>query len=341
MRKRFEQQLKMGQIPISETEINPDSQNALDQLLAALKEIFCDEEYNEKIFNILETELFQTNSKNGRPGMDLWVIFVLAQVRLGTNASYNTLHNQANNHHLLHCILGIEQEMSFGRIEYEYQNIHDNVSLLTDDMLHKINDIIVDFGHKKVFSKKKEEIPLRLKSDSFVIESNVHFPTDYNLLWDCARVCLRLTDKLLKRHPGITGWRKRKSWGADLKAQMREVSRKSAGGGKNKEKLLKEVTQKYVTKSILLCFKLNELMSFIPINETKDLELLVSLEYFLGFLKKHIDLVERRIIKGEEIPHEEKMFSIFETYTEWITKGKLRPNVELGKKVAIDRKSVV
>jgi hypothetical protein len=40
-------------------------------------------------------------------------------------------------------------------------------------------------------------------------------------------------------------------------------------------------------------------------------------------------------LKGETIPQEEKMFSIFETYTEWITKGKLRPSVELGKKVNI------
>jgi hypothetical protein len=29
--------------------------------------------------------------------------------------------------------------------------------------------------------------PLHLKSDSFVVESNVHFPTDYNLLWGSAR----------------------------------------------------------------------------------------------------------------------------------------------------------
>jgi hypothetical protein len=40
-------------------------------------------------------------------------------------------------------------------------------------------------------------------------------------------------------------------------------------------------------------------------------------------------------LKGETVPQEEKMFSIFETYTEWINKGKLRPNVELGKKVNI------
>ena len=52
-------------------------------------------------------------------------------------------------------------------------------------------------------------------------------------------------------------------------------------------------------------------------------------------LDKHINLVERRLIKKEVIPHEEKLFSIFEPSTEWITKGKLRPSVQLGKKVNI------
>jgi hypothetical protein len=55
----------------------------------------------------------------------------------------------------------------------------------------------------------------------------------------------------------------------------------------------------------------------------------------MDYLAKFIDLLERRVIKGEQIPHEEKIFSIFEEYTEWITKGKMNPNVELGKKLAI------
>ncbi len=41
------------------------------------------------------------------------------------------------------------------------------------------------------------------------------------------------------------------------------------------------------------------------------------------------------MLQGEVIPHEEKIFSIFETYTEWIKKGKLHPNVELGKKILV------
>ena len=57
--------------------------------------------------------------------------------------------------------------------------------------------------------------------------------------------------------------------------------------------------------------------------------------YFHEMLVKHIDLVERRLIQKETIPHEEKVFSLFEPHTEWIVKGKSRPPVELGHKILI------
>jgi hypothetical protein len=59
------------------------------------------------------------------------------------------------------------------------------------------------------------------------------------------------------------------------------------------------------------------------------------LAYYREMLTKHIDLLDRRLIKGESIPHQEKVFYIFQPYTELIKKGKLRPNVEIGKKLAI------
>ena len=70
-------------------------------------------------------------------------------------------------------------------------------------------------------------------------------------------------------------------------------------------------------------------------NDIGDMVLHISLEHYIELLEKHIDLVTRRLIQGEKIPHAEKMFSIFETYTEWVKKGKSRPNVELGKKLSI------
>ena len=334
MRKRFDQQLRIGQLPISEIRIRPKSTNALEQLVGALKELYCNKEYNEKIFCELEKLMKGRNRNNGRPGMDLWVIFVLAQVRLCMNYSYDMLHHQANNDYLLRCLLGVEFDNNFGRIEFEYQQIYDNVSRLDDSILVKLNDIIVEFGQKQVF-KKKETTALHLKSDSFVVESNVHFPTDYNLLLDCIRKCLAMITKLEARHSSLEGWRKKKHWYRELKSLMRELGRISSSGGKQKEERLKKTASEYLHKSTVLLEKLRKGCPLLPLTDEMDLVIIISLEYYMELMQKHINLVERRILKGEKIPHEEKMFSIFEPYTEWITKGKLRPSVELGKKVNI------
>ncbi len=43
----------------------------------------------------------------------------------------------------------------------------------------------------------------------------------------------------------------------------------------------------------------------------------------------------RRVLRGETIPHEEKVFSVFEPYTEWLSKGKAGVPVELGLNVCV------
>lgn len=60
-----------------------------------------------------------------------------------------------------------------------------------------------------------------------------------------------------------------------------------------------------------------------------------QLDYFHTAMIKQLDLVERRWLGGETIPHEEKVFSLFEPHTQWIKKGKLFPPVELGHKVLL------
>jgi len=63
--------------------------------------------------------------------------------------------------------------------------------------------------------------------------------------------------------------------------------------------------------------------------------LLPVLEHYVCLLDKHVDLLERRILKKEKIPHEEKIFSIFEEHAEWLTKGKLHGGVVIGHNVLI------
>jgi len=60
-----------------------------------------------------------------------------------------------------------------------------------------------------------------------------------------------------------------------------------------------------------------------------------SLEYYHKMLVKHIDLIDRRLLKEEKIDSKEKVYSIFQPYTEWLSKGKAGNKVELGIKVVI------
>ncbi|MCK5279936.1 MAG: ISNCY family transposase, partial [Cyclobacteriaceae bacterium] len=334
MRKRFEQQLSIGQLPISETKISIKSKNALDELLAALKAIYCHSEYNEKIFSLLEKHITAKKKKTGRGGMDLWCIFVLAQVRLCLNISYDVLHNLANNHRTLRQLMGIERSFGYDIEEFSYQNIYDNITMLSDELITEVNSVVLEFGHGEIF-KKKEGTASRLKTDSFAVESNVHFPTDYNLLWDSARKCLDTVSVFLEKYEGLDGWRKIDNWHYELKGLMRELGKASSSGGKNKQARVEQSTKKYLKKAEALLKKLHSELSSFPKNDWFDIGLIITLEEFMQLMEKHIDLANRRVLQGEKIPHQEKMFSIFETYTEWINKGKSNPNVELGKKLAI------
>ena len=77
MRKRFEQQMTLGTIPIGETKITTKRRSSkLPELCAALKEIFTTPEWNERVFEILESKITADKKRTGRPGMDLWQIFV-------------------------------------------------------------------------------------------------------------------------------------------------------------------------------------------------------------------------------------------------------------------------
>lgn len=333
MRKRFEQQLSIGQLPISETKINIKSKNALDELLAALKAIYCNDKYNEKIFRLLEKHINVKKKRTGRAGMDLWCIFVLAQVRLCLNISYDVLHNLANNHRTLRQLMGIERSFGYDIEEFSYQNIYDNMTMLNDDLITEINVIVLEFGHKKVF--KKKGTASRLKTDSFVVENNVHFPTDYNLLWDSTRKCLDTVSVFLVKYEGLDGWRKIDNWYYELKGLMRELGKASSSGGKNKQSRVEQSAKRYLKKAETLLKKLQREISSFPREDLSDIILTITLDQFMLLMEKHIDLVNRRILQGEKIPHQEKMFSVFETYTEWINKGKSNPNIELGKKLAI------
>ena len=62
---------------------------------------------------------------------------------------------------------------------------------------------------------------------------------------------------------------------------------------------------------------------------------LSELNNFIQHAHRQIDQIDRRVLRGERIAHDEKVFSLFQPHTEWISKGKAGVPVELGLRVCV------
>ena len=60
-----------------------------------------------------------------------------------------------------------------------------------------------------------------------------------------------------------------------------------------------------------------------------------TIQALIAHARRQMDQVERRLLKGETIAHDEKVFSIFEEHTRWVSKGKAGCAVELGVPVCV------
>jgi len=156
-----------------------------------------------------------------------------------------------------------------------------------------------------------------------------------NLLWDAGRKCVDLVEKYRDQFGyALPGWRKAKAWRRQLKSLERTASHVVYRGGPNKEARVQRAVREYLTVGRELAAKVQA--SLISLcDQPVELSHWEALAYFHRMLAKHLDLVQRRLLGEETIPAHEKVFSLFEPHTEWIQKGKLRPNVELGHRLLI------
>lgn len=337
MRKRFEIQYEMGATTIEEIQISTKSRDELPAVMRGLQYIYVTPEINERIFSLLEEEI--KIIKKGSRGLSLWEILVLGIVRLTLDIDYDRLEHIANNDILVRKMLGVK---TFGVLEenlkiYPIQTIKDNVRKLREETIEKINAIVAETGHSVKKKDNGNELDINIKVDSYVLESNVHFPTDYNLLWDASRKCIEIVQKLIEGKK-VKGWRKHSDWKRRIKNAYISVCKYSVGGGKSREERLQKSVEEYLELTEGLLGKLEETKEGIARaaseSEAKLLKL-VELGYFKEMILKHNDLLKRRLIYDEVIPHEEKIFSLFEPYTEWVNKGKSGNRIELGLRIAV------
>ncbi|WP_155839803.1 hypothetical protein [Aquimarina latercula] len=132
-------------------------------------------------------------------------------------------------------------------------------------------------------------------------------------------------EKITERCPNLSGWGKTKDWKRALKNRCRALGKASAPGGKNKEQRVKRTIEDYLDKARVLSKKNHTTHINLIADDLQTLALGLELERFTELLDKHIDLVDRRLLQGEQIPHGKKCFPSLKTTLSGLTKVKVAP----------------
>lgn len=341
MRKVIDLQLEFWKKDIADIQFDLQSRDEIPKLLMGLQHVYCTRKIREAVFKVLKQIVPKKNRESGRPGMDLWKILVLGALRLNCNIDYDKVHELSNNHRTLRLMLG-HAETDTDSL-YALQTIRDNIVLLTPEILDEINQIVVRFGHDIVMKGKADV--LKASCDSFVVKTDVHYPTDTNLLFDAMRKTIHLL-AIVCSEIGITEWRQSHHNILKIKRLLRRIQKLKRSNSKDQAKKARRDRfivgehQNYIDVCRGFIFRAQETIRILRdlglVTVAQDFRL-STVEYYIRHAQRQIDQIHRRVVCNEKIPHEEKVFSIFEPHTEWISKGKAGVPQELGLNVCLLR----
>ncbi len=339
MRKVIKLQMEFWKKDIANIKFDLQSRDEIPKLLMGLQYIYRTAPIREKVFKVLKQIVPKQSHETGRPGMDLWKILVLGTLRLNCNWDYDKVQEMANNHHKLRQMLG-HSKTDFNS-NYALQTIRDNIALLTPPILDEINQVVVKAGHSIITTKKDQK--LKGSCDSFVVETDVHYPTDTNLLFDATRKMISLI-AIICSEIGITAWRQSHHNITKVKRLLRGIQRLKRSTSKDKAKQQKREQfivsehQNYINVCQGFVLKAKEtirILRALGILSMSQALRLSDVEENIRHAERQIDQIRKRVVLDEKIPHEEKVFSIFQPHTDWISKGKAGVPQELGLSVCV------
>lgn len=340
MRQIINPQMQFGEKSIFDIKFDLRSRDEIPQLLTGLQHIYITPDLRQEVFAHLKKMIpASVDCQNGRPGMDLWKIFVMGTLRLNLNWDYDHLQEMVNNHSTIREMLchGFDNQEKM----YSLQTLKDNVSLLSEEIIEQINQIVVKSGHELIKKNGGQDTEkLRGRCDSFVVETDVHFPTDINLLFDGIRKVIELIAALCFLL-GSSLWGESKYDIRQIKKIFRDLQKikhstsKDEKKKKEQEERILAAYQAYIDVVNHYLDKAEITLAILIRSFGANKSQFIEINKFITHAKRQIEQIERRIFDGEQIPHSEKVFSLFEEHTEWISKGKAGVPVELGLRVCI------
>lgn len=175
--------------------------------------------------------------------------------------------------------------------------------------------------------------PSTIRTDTTLVESNIHWPTDASLLWDTWRVATRLLRAGRELCPESSSNRfhdkKIKRLYLFVTRYITSPNRARARKVRKAFRTLIERVERIVALARQFC---------VFAEASVDLKLLgvgEELRDFLPAMETVVAVARRAQIDGERVPARERVFSLFEPHTELIKRGRRSKPVEFGHMVLL------
>ncbi|MEW5994791.1 MAG: ISNCY family transposase, partial [Candidatus Zixiibacteriota bacterium] len=190
----------------------------------------------------------------------------------------------------------------------------------------------------------------RLRVDTTAVETNIHWPSDSSLLWDSYRKCAALVRLAREIRPDIDDGRRLQDRRAKRLAQ--KIARKAAKKSTPKEGLQANAVKTLYSELISMVSDLlalvvevrGKLLGGKPRGAAKDLKVIatptalaLTMDHYHDLGQQVVSQATRRVLAGEKVPNDQKIFSIFEPHTELIIRGKAGKPIEFGHMVLLQQ----
>jgi len=332
MRKALDRQRRLDCPSVTKVSLNINCRNETIPILRGLQHIYGTPKVRDAILESIARDVNgKSSAKHGRPGLSYWEILVLAAARLGCGYDYDQLQDLAENHRALRQVMGIgdwESEEK-DKTRFDWRRIESNVNLLRPETVEEINQAIVEEGHRL-----EPKAAQTVRGDSFVVETNIHYPTDSSLIADGLRKVLGIA-LMLAGLFGLNGWRQHKHLYRKARRLVRKIERIAARKGDGYQERMKKPYRELLDVAEMLLTRADTLRETVQkygtFSSAETLALDKELETFVKRTRQVCDLARRRVLEGETIPNHEKLFSIFETHTQLYKRGKAGEPMQFGR----------
>lgn len=197
--------------------------------------------------------------------------------------------------------------------------------------------------HKRVVEQAREQKVAsgrKLRTDTTVVESNIHYPTDSGLLADGVRVVTRTLSRIADECSA--GAVKVVDHARSVKHRVLEINRAAKSFTEQSRDKMKSSYSKLVGLAGGLVRKANQVMQDLregrlPVtgNSLMVVTAQTQLEHFVPLVKKVVAQTKARVFGGDTHVVG-KILSLFEPHTQAIRKGKIHKPTEFGRLVRID-----